>query len=106
MPIEEVIEWGFYATMSLKAGLCFLRAFDISCSFLTAAGALNLGGGFPLSYLSSLLGPPQVTHLQSVLALRIFQFGWSFDTSIRQAGSFPGKWMVVVPLVRRSPSFT
>ena len=51
------------ATLALKAGLCFLRSFDISHSFPTATATLNLGVGLSLSYLSSFPGPPQDTKL-------------------------------------------
>ena len=45
-------------TLALKAGLCFLRCFDIFRSFLTATAAFSLGAGFSLSDLSSFPGPP------------------------------------------------
>ena len=37
------------ATLALKAGLCFLRALDISRSSSTAVATLSLGSGFPLN---------------------------------------------------------
>ena len=46
--------------LALKAGLCFLRPCDISCSFPTATAALSLGAGLSLAYLSEIPGPPQV----------------------------------------------
>ena len=47
------------ATLASKAGLCFLRPWDISHSYLAATAALSLGAGLSLSYPSSFLGPPQ-----------------------------------------------
>ena len=47
------------ATLALKAGLCFLRCFDISHSFPTTTDAFSLGAGPFLGYLSSFLDPPQ-----------------------------------------------
>ena len=47
------------ATLALKAGLCFLRPWDISHSSLAASTASSLGAGPSLSHLSSFLGPPQ-----------------------------------------------
>ena len=46
--------------LALKAGLCFLRPWDISHSFLAATAALSLGAGLSLSHLSSFLSPPHV----------------------------------------------
>ena len=45
--------------LTMNAGVCFLLSLDISRSSSTAVAALSLGAGFPLSYLSSFLGPPQ-----------------------------------------------
>ena len=48
------------ATLALKAGLCFLRPCDISCSFPTATAAFSLGVGLSLRHLSEIPGPPQL----------------------------------------------
>ena len=49
------------ATLALKAGLCFLRPFNMSHSLQTAAAVFSLGAELSLIYLSSFLGPPQAT---------------------------------------------
>ena len=41
---------GSKATLALKAGLCFLRCFDISHSFLTATAAFSVGAGLSFSH--------------------------------------------------------
>ena len=58
---SAIVSWPFThsrSTLALKAGLCLLRPFDSSCSFSTATGALNLGAGLSLVYLSYFPGPP------------------------------------------------
>ena len=58
------------ATLALKAGLCFLRPWDISRSSLAATAALSLGAGLSLSYLSSFLGPSHPVRVSGYVSAR------------------------------------
>ena len=59
------------ATLALKAGLCFLRPCDISCSFPTATAAFSLGAGLSLSYPSTFPGPLQPTISTGTMVLAV-----------------------------------